>query len=68
MLQCYQCGKVYAKYETKRESSIKDFVESEDNPHNIGKTLIGLDNKKRLTPTQKERKRKLEEIEKEKNL
>jgi hypothetical protein len=41
----------------KKESKLKDFVETSCNPFDRGKNIAGLDNKKRLTPTQKKIKR-----------
>jgi hypothetical protein len=46
---------------------IQDFVETTENPFDVGETITGLDNKKRLTPTQKRNKRLKERIEKEKD-
>ena len=49
----------------KKESKLKDFVETSDNPFDRGKNIVGLDNKKRLTPIQKKIKRLKERIEQE---
>ena len=54
---------MYPKYATKIESSVKDFVQAESNPHDIGKSIVSLDNKKKLSPVQKERHRQKNRID-----
>ena len=44
---CYGCGRTIPIYEQKFESEIEDVVESVDNPHDIGPTVVGNENKKR---------------------
>jgi hypothetical protein len=65
--QCYNGGQIVPIYEVKKESKLKDFVETSDNPFDQGKKIVGLDNKKRMTLAEKERQRQLERIEKEKD-
>lgn len=65
--QCHECGQIVPIYEVKKESSLKDFVETSTNPfdqvdHN---SIVALDNKKKKTRAQKDRERQLKEIEKE---
>ena len=64
-LQCHNCGQVYAKWETKVEDKIKEFAEITQNPHDVGRTVQGLDNKKKKSRTQRERERRRERIERE---
>jgi hypothetical protein len=67
-LMCYHCGKVYAKWETKTEDKLKQFAENIDSPFDSASNITGLDNKRsRLTPIQKQRKRQLEEADKQKD-
>ena len=62
------CGRVYAKYETKIEDKLgQQFTNTIDNPHDIGKSIVSLDNKKKLSPVQKERHRQKDRIQKEKD-
>jgi hypothetical protein len=54
-------------YEAKKESAIKDFVETSTNPFDKGKSITGLDNKKKKTPFEKQRQKLKERIEQEKD-
>ncbi len=46
-LQCYECGLVVPIYEFEKESSIKDVVETSDNPFDIAKnSFLGIDSRK----------------------
>jgi hypothetical protein len=65
--QCHSCGLLVPVYELKQESKLQDFVESSSNPFDSGRSITGLDNKKKLTPTQKQRKKQKEVIDKEKD-
>ncbi len=56
-LQCPKCYTIVLIYEAKKESKLKDFIETSDNPFTQGKEIVGIDNKKQLTPIQKERKK-----------
>jgi len=66
-LQCQSCGTIYAKYEVKIEDKLGQFAEINTNPHDVGKGIVSLDNKKKLTPTQKKRRKQRERIEREKD-
>ena len=38
-LQCYECGTIVPVYEIEKEASIKDVVETSDNPFDTGKDI-----------------------------
>ena len=66
--QCHECSQIIPIYELKKESKLKDFVvEPSSNPFDSGKQIVGLDNKIKKTPRQKERQKQKERIEKEKD-
>jgi hypothetical protein len=44
--QCHECGSIYAVYELEKESSIKDVVETSENPFDIGTSFLGIDSRK----------------------
>jgi hypothetical protein len=44
-LQCYECGLIVPVYENEKESSIKDVVETAENPFDIGKSFLGIDSR-----------------------
>ncbi|MDW0152732.1 MAG: hypothetical protein QOK85_08460, partial [Nitrososphaeraceae archaeon] len=44
--QCHECGLIVPVYELEKESSIKDVVETVDNPFDIGKSFLGIDSRK----------------------
>ena len=44
---CAGCGRTIPVYEQKFESEIEDVIESADNPHDVGPTVVGNENKKR---------------------
>jgi len=46
---------------------LKDFVETSSNPFDQGKYIVGLDNKIKKTPRQKEKQKLKERIEQEKD-
>jgi hypothetical protein len=46
---------------------LKDFVATSSNPFDQGKSIVGLDNKIKKTPRQKERQKLKERIEQEKD-
>ena len=66
-LQSHECGEIFPIYEKKNEAVIKDFVETIENPFDQGKSIDGLGNKKRLTPSQKRMEKLKESIEKDKD-
>jgi hypothetical protein len=69
--QCHECGTIAPIYELKKESKLKDFVETSDNPFDSGQSITGLGNKsstRKLTESQKKMKKLKERIEKEKDI
>ena len=71
-LQCNKpnrgCGRIYARYQTKVESTVEDFAETETNPHDQGRTIVGLQDKRiKKTDIQKERERQRKAIDAEKD-
>jgi hypothetical protein len=46
---------------------IKDFVETSDIPFDQSKSIVGIDNKKRKTPSEKRRQKLKERIDSEKD-
>lgn len=43
---CYNCGTIVPVYELEKEASIKDVVETIDNPFDQGKDFLGIDSRK----------------------
>ena len=43
--QCHECGTIVPIYEIGKESSIKDVVETTDNPFDIGTSFLGVDSR-----------------------
>jgi hypothetical protein len=43
--QCHECGLIVPIYELEKEASIKDVVEIVENPFDIGKSFLGIDNR-----------------------
>jgi ribosomal protein S26 len=52
--QCHNCDQIVPIYEAKKEGKLQDFVETSSNRFDQGKSLVGLDNKKKKTPFQKQ--------------
>jgi hypothetical protein len=44
--QCYECGSIVPIYELEKEATIKDVVETVENPFDIGKSFLGIDSRK----------------------
>jgi hypothetical protein len=44
-LQCHECGAIVPIYEIEKEATIKDIVETVDNPFDIGKSFLGVDSR-----------------------
>ena len=65
--QCHNCGQIVPIYELKKESRLKDFVETSSNPFDQGKTITGIGNKVQKPPLQKQRKKLKDRIEQEKD-
>lgn len=43
--QCHECGLIVPVYELEKDASIKDVVETVDNPFDIGKSFLGVDSR-----------------------
>jgi hypothetical protein len=43
--QCHNCGEVVPVYELEKEASIKDVVETVENPFDIGTSFLGIDSR-----------------------
>jgi hypothetical protein len=61
--QRHNCGQVVPFYEAKKESKLQDFVETSDNPFDVGETITGLDNKCSIKDYNKNFKKKKKELE-----
>jgi len=44
-LQCHECGLIVPVYEIEKEASIKDVIETSDNPFDLGKDFLGIDSR-----------------------
>jgi len=44
-LQCHECGTIVPVYEIEKEATIKDVVETTDNPFDIGTSFLGIDSR-----------------------
>ena len=53
-LLCQSCCRKFGKHEISIESKLKDIIEPSDNPFDSGPTIVGLSNKLRKTPREKE--------------
>ena len=58
--QCHECGLIVPVYELEKESSIKDVVETSDNPFDQGKEILGIDSRK--ARKKKQRDKQFEDI------
>jgi hypothetical protein len=67
--QCHECGSIFPIYELEKEASIKDVVETVDNPFDLGKSFLGIDNRTSIggknARKKRERQRQLEDIKDE---
>jgi hypothetical protein len=54
-LQCHECGQIYPTYNIEMESTIKDVVETVDNPFDSGRDFLGIDSRKLKKRRQKDR-------------
>ena len=65
-LQCDECGLIVPVYELEKESSIKDVVETTDNPFDFGKDVLGIDSRTSIggknARKKRERQTQLEDI------
>ena len=65
LLQCHECGEIVPIYEIEKESSIRDVVETVDNPFDIGTSFLGIDSRSvggKKARKKKERQRQLDDI------
>ncbi len=54
---CHECGLIVAVYEIEKEASIKDVVETVDNPFDIAKnSFLGIDSRKARKKNEKEKR------------
>ena len=64
--QCHECGSIVPVYEIEKESSIKDVVETVDNPFDIGTSFLGIDKRTSVggknARKKRERQRQLDDI------
>ena len=65
-LQCYECGTIVPVYEIEKEASIKDVIETSDNPFDIGTSILGIDSKTSIggknARKKRDRQKQLDEI------
>ena len=45
--QCLACGKIFGRHEVKVDVILTDTIELVDNPHDIGRNIVGLGKKVR---------------------
>jgi hypothetical protein len=64
--QCHECGLIVPIYELEKEASIKDVVETVDNPFDIGTSFLGIDKRTSVggknARKKRERQRQLDDI------
>ena len=64
--QCHNCGSVVPVYEIEKEATIKDVIETTDNPFGIGRSFLGIDSRTSIggknARKKRERKKELDEI------
>jgi len=65
--QCTACGRVSPTYILRYESELQDIVDVVENPFDVGPTVLGNENKKKLRGRQKELKKLKDRINKEKD-
>lgn len=65
-LQCHECRTIVPIYKIEKESSIKDVVETVDNPFDIGKDFVGIDSRTLVNGKnarkKKERRRQIDDV------
>lgn len=66
-LQCHECGLIVPVYELEKEASIKDVIETSDNPFDVAKNeFLGIDRRTSASGKnarkKKERQKELDEI------
>lgn len=67
-LQCRVCGNIKHINDLKHSNKLESFAIPSDNPYERKNMVVGLDNKVKLNPRQKEIEKLKEQIEKEKDL
>jgi hypothetical protein len=64
--QCHECGAIVPIYELEKEATIKEVVETVDNPFDIGTSILGIDSRtsigRKNAIKKKERQKQLEDI------
>ena len=60
--QCHECGLIVPVYELEKESSIKDVVETTDNPFDIGTSFLGIDSRTSIGGKNARKKKKAKGI------
>jgi hypothetical protein len=64
--QCHECGSIVSIYELEKEASIKDVVETVDNPFDIGTSFLGIDSRTsvggKIARKKRERQKELDDI------
>ena len=64
--QCHECGTIVPIYEIEKEATIKDVVETSDNPFDIGTSFLGIDKRTSVggknARKKRERQKQLEDI------
>lgn len=54
--QCHECGSIVPVYELEKESTLKDVIETSDNPFDIGKNeFLGIDSRKARKKRQRQK-------------
>jgi hypothetical protein len=65
-LQCHECGTIVPVYEIEKEATIKDVIETTDNPFDIGKSFLGIDSRTSIggknARKKRDRQKQLDEI------
>jgi uncharacterized Zn finger protein len=65
-LQCHECGTIVPIYKIEKESSIRDVVETVDNPFDIGTSFLGIDSRTSIggknARKKRDRQKQLEDI------
>jgi hypothetical protein len=52
---CYECGSVYAVYELDNEATVKDTIETIENPHEFSKSeVLGVDPRRKKSRLEEE--------------
>jgi hypothetical protein len=64
--QCHECGLIVPVYELEKEASIKDVIETVDNPFDVGTSFLGIDKRTSVggknAGKKRDRQKELDEI------